>query len=162
MNKRFRLNVKGVFNAKGIQKDMMVGIDKGLTMLALSMQRRIRKKLLRPGSGRHYYYGRNGSQHHQASAPGESPAALSGNLVNSWQAAKKVRPRTEGGKRVLRMFPAHVGSAVKYGWYLEFGTKHIAARPYIEPTVSQMSKHADKIFRSQLNIGVAKANRRIT
>jgi hypothetical protein len=163
MAKRFSIIVNSDFDAKGIEKDVMKGVDQGLTLLTLSLQKRIRKKLSKEGSGRWYFRGRNGSKAHQASAPGEPPAADSGNLMNSWQAAKKVAPKTAGKNRVLRMFPANVGSAVQYGWFLEMGTSKMLARPYLDPAMQHLrGTRATRIFESKLKNGLDTANKRVT
>ena len=162
MAKKFEIIVDANFDAKGIQDDVMKGVDRGLTTLALSLQRRIRKKLSKQGSGRIYKYGKGNKRRHQASAPGEPPASRTGNLMNSWQAAKKIAPATTGKDRVLRMFPANVGTAVKYAWFLEIGTVKMAARPFIDPSLAPLrGSRATRIFESKLRSGINVANSRV-
>jgi hypothetical protein len=71
---------------------------------------------------------------HKASAPGDPPAVDSGTLRRSWQTGfGKARPKTEGGKRVIR-----IGSNVKYARRLEYGGGAIAARPYVAPAMAKI------------------------
>jgi len=61
---------------------------------------------------------------HQASAPGEAPASDTGSLLRSLFAELR-----QGGKRP----EAIVGTDIAYGPWLEFGTKNMEARPWLEP-----------------------------
>jgi phage gpG-like protein len=66
----------------------------------------------------------------KASAPGDPPAAQTGDLRRSWQvSASKSRPVSDGGK-----YRALVGSNKPYAARMEFGGGGIAPRPYIRPT----------------------------
>ena len=62
---------------------------------------------------------------HKASAPGETPAVDTGNLVNSINTTLDRASATEAW--------ANVGPTVEYGAYLEFGTSKMAARPFMRP-----------------------------
>lgn len=67
--------------------------------------------------------GRNDT--HQASAPGEAPATDTGRLAGSIDAVKLTRLNWE------------VGTLLKYGRYLEFGTQKIAERPWLRPAIQR-------------------------
>jgi len=62
---------------------------------------------------------------HRASAPGEAPATDTGMLVNSILA------------RGAGEFTAVVAVHARYGLYLEMGTVHMAARPFLRPAVDK-------------------------
>lgn len=64
---------------------------------------------------------------HQASAPGEAPATLSGELVRSVD--YKVKGHTE----------MEFGDGVFYGKFLEDGTSKMEARPHLKTTVDDRS-----------------------
>lgn len=66
-------------------------------------------------------HGREYGKKHVASAPGESPAIDTGVLVNSIQA------------QMTGEMSAVVGTNNEYAEHLEFGTIHMAARPFFEP-----------------------------
>lgn len=83
---------------------------------AQMLRNEIVETLSRPGSGK--AYGK-----HVASAPGAPPAVDVGRLRQSITALK-VEP-----------FRWRVGTNVQYALWLEFGTAHIAPRPFIRPAV---------------------------
>lgn len=74
-----------------------------------------------PRTGR--IYRKKSGRLHQASAPGEFPASDTGQLANSIHVAKVSR------------LAVRVGSVVNHGRHLEKGTKHMAKRPWLEPSV---------------------------
>lgn len=80
-------------------------------------------------SGRMYWI--DGSWH-QASAPGESPAILTGRLAES------LTP--------FRRSPLvwYVGSDVEYAPWLEYGTYGIAPRPYLRPAANHFKPIAQQ------------------
>lgn len=73
-------------------------------------------------SGRIYKVSRTGRPH-QASAPGEAPAVLTGFLQNS----------------ILARFPSTLQGEITigaaYAAYLEYGTARMAPRPYVAPAI---------------------------
>lgn len=66
---------------------------------------------------------KGGGVPHVPSAPGEPPHVDTGALQSS------IHVETPGP------FTRLVGDGVEYGVYLEFGTKHMAARPWLLPAV---------------------------
>ena len=62
---------------------------------------------------------------HTASAPGEAPKTDTGRLASS------VSVRESGG------LEAFVFTPVEYGKHLEFGTRHVAARPWLFPAMEK-------------------------
>jgi len=79
--------------------------------------------MTRGKSGRMYTY--RGSPH-QASAPGEAPAIMSGNLLN------RQRVKMEQKTTVGVYFDA------RYARPLEFGTHRMAARPFARPAANKV------------------------
>lgn len=75
---------------------------------------------------------------HQASAPGEAPKTDFGILAGSISAVKV-------GDDV------HVGTDVKYGRYLEFGTSNMAPRPWLIPSKEQSQRAVSQQFRKALS-----------
>lgn len=76
-----------------------------------------------PGKGREYP---RGAKTHRASAPGDGPAVDRGDLVKSIQARKI----GDGHYRV--------GVREPYAIFLEFGTRKMAARPFVRPAVEKV------------------------
>lgn len=68
------------------------------------------------------------------SAPGSQPAVVIGNLVNNLQAQPK-------GPRWARLT-----SSADYSMYLEYGTVHMAARPFMAPAARYMEEQFENIM----------------
>jgi HK97 gp10 family phage protein len=83
-----------------------------------------------PRRGRFY----SGAQT-RSSAPGEAPAVQTGNLVRSIASDKP------------RALTRDVGTNVKYGVYLEFGTRKMAPRPFLKPALKKSLRAIKGIFR---------------
>lgn len=66
---------------------------------------------------------------HRASAPGETPAVDTGNLVNSIKSELVSSSDTDAW--------ANVGTGVEYAEYLEFGTSRMESRPYMRPAYDE-------------------------
>lgn len=112
---------------------------------ALDIDRDVKKRIQGgPKTGRIYSRGsgQNLSATHQASAPGESPATDTGTLVSS-QYFKQPSELT-----------ATVGSRLAYAYYLEFGTRTIAARPAwipaIEAITPKFTQRVDKALKEAI------------
>lgn len=86
---------------------------------ALDCEGRAKASMGEGKSGR--IYERAGGQTHQASAPGEAPAIDIGNLINSIQ--------TEEESELSQV----VSVGAEYGIFLEYGTSHMAPRPFMTP-----------------------------
>lgn len=75
---------------------------------------------------------------HIASAPGESPAVDSGNLIGS----------------ITQIFPstleAKIGTPVEYALYLEDGTGRMAARPLWQRTATESLPTLEAMLRDEL------------
>jgi HK97 gp10 family phage protein len=84
--------------------------------------------------------GRNGK--HTASAPGEAPAADSGHLSRNITAEKE------------RELLWNVGTDVKYGRFLEFGTMKIAERPWLRPAIEKNRA----LFRKRIVVAIERAS----
>lgn len=76
-----------------------------------------------PADGATYKRGKKGT--HTASSPGNPPRPDMGTLVNSL--------------RVVRVGELHyeLRDGVEYGYWLEIGTEHIAARPFVSPVFEE-------------------------
>lgn len=79
-----------------------------------------------PKTGRVY---RRGNITHQASAPGEPPATDTGVLVNSivGDVTRAQNNQVQG----------YVRAGAGYAGYLEFGTRRMAARPFLFPAIER-------------------------
>ena len=92
----------------------------------LHVQNKTKEKLSGNRTGRTYRVpGTNRT--YTASAPGEPPAQMHGQLRNS------IQFRVKGGRTVS----GEVGSGLKKAPMLEFGTRKMAARPFLRPTFQE-------------------------
>ena len=89
--------------------------------------RRFTRKMIRTGkrTGRLYPF-RGGW--HQASAPGEPPANMTGKLAKSI------------GFKVIAWHSMEFGARAPYAKFLEDGTRKMAARPYLKVTVDKKAR----------------------
>lgn len=103
-----------------------------------------------PRTGRVYDTRKKGAryQKHQASAPGEPPAVLSGELMGSIaHKAKRVsKTRAEGA----------VGTNIETAPALERGRGNMAPRPFMFPTIVKEAKNVSGIIRKSLSNSLKK------
>jgi hypothetical protein len=92
---------------------------------AFYIEGEIKSSMAEPKSGREYK--RKGGKTHVASAPGESPAVDSNNLIG-----------TIGPPIFESALEAKVGTPVEYAQYLEDGTVNMEPRPVWEKTVQEV------------------------
>lgn len=119
-------------------------VGRDLNLRALAVENAQKRLLSQHGTGRIYttrFFTRNGRLYaygsrppHQASAPGQPPAVDTGRLRAT---ISHTVTRDAGG------LVAHIGSganpaipAVKYATYLELGTRHMAPRPFLRPSLA--------------------------
>lgn len=88
--------------------------------------------------------GQNLSPIHQASAPGEAPASDTGTLANS------IKSILLPSRDTVAVF-----SQLKYAFWLEFGTRHMDARPFLRPAAED--DKTKKFFRAQLEKALSRA-----
>ena len=87
-----------------------------------------------PASGRTYK--RPGGKTHTASSPGNAPRPDTGALINSLRWERRGRSEMD---RVL------IASA-EHGYYLEYGTEKMAARPFFRPTANHLRADVRRFF----------------
>lgn len=107
---------KLIWNGDKVLLDVKIKTGKNLTRACLFLEREIKTSMKAKGTGIKWL-----GQSFISSAPGETPATQTGTLIRS------VTSETE--KLVGR-----VGTNLKYGLYLEIGTKNIAPRPFLRST----------------------------
>ena len=94
-----------------------------------------------PASGRTYF---RGGVSHKASAPGQYPMSDTGRLQSSIQFNMATPASLRGD----------VGTNIKYGLYLEFGTSTMAARPWLLPSFKQSVATIGKELKAKFEGGV--------
>lgn len=117
MKYEVRLNLPEII--RGIEK----ATSRVIRAFAFDVVGRMKRSFREPKTGRVYKVTRTGRPH-QASAPGQAPAVLTGFLTNS----------------ILTDFPkpteATITIGAEYAAYLEKGTGRMAARPFVAPALT--------------------------
>ena len=112
------------------------GVEDGLMALALMAQGEAQKSILRgPKTGRLY---KRGKKFHQASAPGEAPANDFGFLANNIKA------------EMTNELTASTFSLAPYSVHLEYGTRKMAARPFLRPAGEKVKAQAKGVLNAYI------------
>lgn len=118
-------------------KSVTIGLKRQIALAALLVQSEAIKSISR-GSRSGVIYKRGGKTA-QRSAPGEFPKTDRGRLVAS------IKREEQAGSQGLIQ---RVGTNLRYGRFLEFGTLKIAARPWLARTLKLNTKTiSEKITR---------------
>ena len=86
---------------------------------------------------RRYREGSSEGYDHVASVAGDPPNTDNGDLVRSIQI--EVKPNE-----------VFVGSSLPYAAHLEFGTRRMAARPWLVPALESRSREINRLFRNAI------------
>lgn len=105
-----------------LKKQFPQVVEEIVDKTAFEVERLAKESMQGPKHGRVYA---RGAKDHQASAPGEAPAMDTGTLANS------ITTEKHGPHE------AWVGPHTEYAVSLEFGTRHMAARPYMKPAAQK-------------------------
>lgn len=97
-----------------------------------------------PATGRQY---KRGSITHTASSAGNPPKTDTGRLVGSISAS-------------IGQLEAEIGAFANYSSYLEFGTRNMAARPFMFPALEQERKNFVSKMQASIKDAIAKAGKR--
>lgn len=139
------ISVEGLDTLQRDFSRMSANVERGVGMAvkatAIDIDADVKKRIQRgPKTGRTYT---RGNTTHQASAPGEAPATDTGGLVSSVY-FKQPNPLS-----------ATVGSRLAYAYFLEFGTRTIAARPSWIPSIEAVTPK----FNKRIDAALRKATR---
>lgn len=119
---------------KRLKKAMPEKAERALTALAeLGVNHAKEIMLASPATGQQYSRA-SGNKTHTASSPGNPPRPDTGTLLNSIRQMKTGRL----GRVIV--------DGVLYGYYLEFGTVKMAARPFFTPTAQWLSGQVPMVF----------------
>lgn len=117
------MNFRVVFNTSEWNAAVEKAASRTIKTFVFDTVRRMKLSFAQPKSGRFYKVSKTGRRH-QASAPGQAPAILTGFLTNS----------------ILTDFPRATEGVItigaEYAEYLERGTRRMAARPFVKPALS--------------------------
>ena len=129
-----------------------------MTKSAITVQATAKKMIGGTGSGRLYrrrkQKGKRGSfrasDFHRASAPGRPPARDSGILANSVTfevSAKDARITGKVGPDINKIKSQSPRTDPDYGFFLEVGTKDIAKRPWLKPSLIKSRRKILRFFK---------------
>lgn len=110
----------------GIEPKVRAGAIDGLNVVGLAILNSAKKRIKGGGKSGITYKKYRPRRTHIASAPGESPATDTGGLINSG-----FHELDEGAMEVS------IGFAKFYAAFLEYGTRMVAKRPFLLPTVDE-------------------------
>lgn len=138
-----REEIDGGFAA--VEPKVRAGAIDGLNAVGLAMLNAAKRRIQKgPASGRVYQkYGPRRA--HQASAPGESPATDTGGLVNSGF-HELDEPALE----------VSIGFAKFYAAFLEYGTRLMAKRPFLLPTVEEWRSKIAPVIKAAIQARLSK------
>ena len=124
------------FSAADIISANIEGIERGLKIAMIELQREMRERLSKKGSGAGYFGGSKGKGYFRTrSAPGEPPAVDTGTLRNSVQSKPQYIAGTGMTSIVLTGLVAGVDKDARIPRWLEYGTSRMKARPFITPSI---------------------------
>ncbi len=141
------LKIEGMDELNAVLATLPAKFDKEATTLVNRTAQNIRntavKSIMKPSAVGDTYKKYAPRREHTASAPGSPPNTDTGRLAGSIRAVETGTPNAE------------VVAGAEYAPHLEFGTRNMAARPFMTPAVEQ---ERDK-FRKGLNELTDKAAR---
>ncbi len=142
-NETVKAMKKAAIYAQGVAKEMIGGVGSG------RLYRRRRQKGKRGSFA--------ASDFHRASAPGDPPARDTGILANSVSHTVKVKGLVVSGQvgsDIDKIRSKDPTSDPEYGLFLEMGTKNMAARPWLRPSLIKSTPMIEKFFRNALGGGL--------
>ena len=119
---------------------------KAMNKAAITVQAKAKELISGAGSGRLY---KRGNKQHSASSPGSPPASDTGILANSVSfevTQKGIRINGAVGPDINKIQAQSPRVDPDYGYFLEVGTKHIAARPWLKPALIKSRRQIMKLF----------------
>jgi HK97 gp10 family phage protein len=122
--------------------DVRREVMKSLVTVANNIRTTAVKKINKQGQGILYGKGRKA---HRASAPGDPPSKDTGNLQSSINVTKDEKTLS-----------AKVTVGANYGMELEFGTRKMAARPFMRPSIEENKADLPAGFRLAFTVSKPK------
>lgn len=129
----------------GVEPMVREGARDGLNAIGLAMLNTAKRKLGGGGKSGRTYRKYGPSRIHRASAPGEAPATDTGGLVNSG-----FHELDEGALEV------EIGFAKFYAALLEYGTRMMAPRPFLLPTLEEWRSRISGVISKAIKARLSK------
>ena len=149
------------FSAADIMAANIEGIERGLKIAMVALQRELRITLSKKGSGAGYFGGSKGKGSYRTrSAPGEPPAVDTGTLRNSVQSKPQYIAGTGMTSIVLTGLVAGVNKDARIPRWLEYGTSRMKARPFIAPSLEVVRPSVAGTISDQMQRSIKRMKRR--
>jgi hypothetical protein len=149
------------FSAAEIMSANIEGIERGLKIAMVALQRELRITLSKKGSGAGYFGGSKGKGYFRTrSAPGEPPAVDTGTLRNSVQSKPQYIAGTGMTSIVLTGLVAGVNKDARIPRWLEYGTSRMKARPFIAPSLEVIRPSVAGTIGDQMQRSIKRMKRR--
>lgn len=123
----------------GVEPKVRAGAIDGLKAIGLGLLSTSKERIQRGSKSGRIYEKYGPRRTHRASAPGESPATDTGGLVSSGFQELDA-PSVE----------VRVGFGKLYAAMLEYGTRRMAARPFLLPALDEWRERAVAILRASI------------
>ena len=136
-------NVRLDWNGPACQREIQALIKRGLYSAGLLVQRRAKELLSVSGTGGGKGKKRKRKYGSEPSAPGEPPRKQRGTL--------RASVSVDADDKECR-----VGTNLKYGLYLELGTRKLKARPWLRRALAETESKIKPIFEQLINALKAK------
>jgi HK97 gp10 family phage protein len=150
------------FSAADIMAANIEGIERGLNISMVALQRELRITLSKKGTGVEYRGGKKGKgSYRRRSAPFNPPAVDTGTLRNSVQTAtvKNVTGRNFVSV-VMSGLVAGVDKDARIPRWLEYGTRYMHDRPFIAPSIKVVKPKVVGIIELQMDKAIKRMRTR--
>jgi HK97 gp10 family phage protein len=144
-----------------IKTEGFAGALEAMSSLNLDLQRRILKKALTTAAGPVMFREKQNAGRNKDSGLLADSIFVTVKVDRAGEATANIRP---SGKRVVVMQTEPDGTkrqvrtrASAYAHVVEFGSKHVRARPFVRPAVQQSLREVEAGFTAEVNAAVKKA-----
>jgi HK97 gp10 family phage protein len=144
-----------------IKTEGFAGALEAMSSLNLDLQRKILKKALTTAAGPVMFREKQNARRNRDSGLLADSIFVTVKVDKAGEATANIRP---SGKRVVVMQTEPDGTkrqvrtrASAYAHVVEFGSKHVAARPFVRPAVDQSLPEVEAAFAAEVNAAVVKA-----
>ena len=153
---------KAILSIKQCKERNLKGIRQAFYKIGKDLKATTNKLILEKPKGGKVYRVRRGSRiiRHKASAPGEAPANLTGNLRKSLDFNVVGADRLTFGYR--QAFPANprtkaaISGGVFYGKWLELGTRKMSERPGLLKSITSNQRNTEEHFNTEIKAEISK------
>ena len=150
------------FSAADIISANIEGIQRGLNIAMVALQREIRITLSKKGTGVEYRGGKKGKgSYRRRSAPFQPPAVDTGTLRNSVQTATvQTRTGRDFVSVVMSGLVAGVNKDARIPGWLEGATRYMHHRPFIAPSIKAVKPKVVDIIELQMDKAIKRMRTR--